>query len=80
LRPPGYEQLVAERRRRKPAKPEAPFVGSSALALVAVGTWPPEDSPVAEPDLVEEPEAPASAELARTARDRHERVRRFPRA
>ena len=49
-----------------------PFVGSSALALAAAGTWPPEDSPVAEPDLVPELEVPAAAEPAATLEDESE--------
>ena len=36
---------------------------SSAVALAAAGDWLPEDAPVAEPDLVPELEAAASAEL-----------------
>ena len=62
----GYEQLLAARRRGSkptPSTPE-PFVGSSALARAAAGSWPSEDAPVEEPDLVPELEAPASAEPA----------------
>ncbi len=63
-----YEQLLAARRRgSKPAQTLAlpSFVGSSALALAAAaGSWPPEDSTVAESDLFAEVEAPAFAEPA----------------
>jgi hypothetical protein len=63
-----YERLLAARRRgSKPAQTLAPasFAGSSALALAAAGSWPPDDPSLGEPDLVREIEAPASVEPLR---------------
>ena len=53
----GYEQLVAVRRHSKPATTEAPFAGwTTALALAAARTWPPEEP---------EPEAPNECRSSR---------------
>ena len=62
----GYERLLsAHRRGSKPAQTTVvpSFVGSSALAHAAVGTWPPTD-PERPDEVVPEFEAPASAEPA----------------